>query len=76
MGIIPGLIDLERPGYIQVKAGNLVKVGNHHNLTFTIAMKSGLAELGIFARRDGCIPMMDNQIMQKKLGCDAEGKYQ
>ena len=71
------LISLERPGYKQVQAGNLVKVGKFYDLAITITTKSCPGELfGMFMGRIGYILMVGYKVMQKKPWSDAEAKDQ
>jgi hypothetical protein len=72
----PGLIDLERIRDNQMSANNLDNIRKLYHQIFTITMKSGFADLGVFARGNGRVFMMDNQAMQNDLGRNAEGKDQ
>jgi len=54
----------------------IIKVRGFYNLVFAVAMETCSADLGIFARSNGFVFMMDKQIMQSNLRCDAEGKDQ
>ena len=71
-----GLEDLERRRNIRGLVSGIKKIRKFYDLIFTIAMKSCLADLGILARDNRLVLMMDKQVMQNKLWSDTEGKYQ
>jgi hypothetical protein len=72
----PGIIDMERNRDSQRDINDLGKIGKLYDLAFAIATKTCLADLGVFAWGNGAVFMPDNQVMQKKLGGDAERKDQ
>lgn len=73
----PDLIGLERSGYKQMQAGNLVNVGKFYDLAITITTESYPGELfGMFVGRSGYVLMMGYKVMQKKPGSDTEAKDQ
>ena len=72
----PGLEDLERRQNIRGLASGIKKIRKLYDLIFTITMKSCLADLGVLARENGLILMMDKQVVQNKLWSNTEGKYQ
>ena len=61
--IDPGLIELKRPCDIRGMMSGISKIGEFYDLVFTITMKSCPADLGVFARENGFVLMMDNQPM-------------
>jgi hypothetical protein len=72
----PGTIDLKRPEDMQFYAKDMIQIRKFYDLVFAITMKSCLADLGVIARRDRRVFMVDNQVMQKDLGSATESKYQ
>jgi hypothetical protein len=76
-GTDPGLMDLKRPGDIQVKVNDKVKIGKLYYLIFTITMKSCFSELvcRLMGRVRGVL-VIDDKIMQNDLRSNAESKNQ
>lgn len=60
----------------QTNAGNVRNIRKVYHLAFTIAMKSCIADLCIFAQGNRRVFVVNDEVVQKKLWSDAEGKDQ
>jgi hypothetical protein len=72
----PGLGDHAKGRNIRGLVGGIKKIRKFYDLVFTVTMKSCFADLGVLARENGLILMMDKQVVQNKLWSNTEGKYQ
>ena len=72
----PDLVGTEGTLNDQLKARDPIDKGQLHDLVLAITAKSCLADLSVFARGNGGVLVMHDQIVQKELGRNAEGKDQ